>query len=323
MPAHCEFRESRMMTAAIALALALPATVNSATLFALRDNRLELLTRGPGFAGSPSVDRDQAGTKLVIAGRMSDGKSRVEIVSTNGRKFDTFACGRPIIQDQGALVCCVTNHRALKFANGYEIQIVFTNQRPARFEFSHGGGWFFLDLPPKAAAEVTAWRPTPQPIPFLTPGATNTGSYDPAWVGVFRSVEPNAPLFRLPNDFFASRIFLTSTSQILVSGFKFVFGARGHSGRPPLESDIACALIFQRTPAGYTLERQIDLSKFAGVVDVDSTAGTLLVQDKADMDPRWGILDPNSGTYRPVGVAAAWGFFLEPALARHLQDILK
>ena len=83
---------------------------------------------------------------------------------------------------------------------------------------------------------------------------------------------------------------------------------------------MAWGLVYSPADSGYRMTRQINLSRFGGVFDMDPETGTLLVRTKADMFPKWGLLDPATQQYKSLGYAKAWGFFLDPQLAKGLGD---
>jgi hypothetical protein len=253
-------------------------------------------------------------------GRTGDGKTLAEIVSSEGVKLKWFDCGRPVLGDDDQLVCCVTNHRALRFANGEEIPYRFTNEPPVRFEYSPSGTYLFFDRSDNPATLPPGWESAPQPAPFLAANATNMGAYKPRWVGVLRSAEPARALFRLPNDFYAYNLF-GGTNQICVFGYKFIFGAGGKPARPGLEKDKAWGLVFSQDSPGYKLSRQLDLSRFNSVLDLDPATGTLLVRTKGDMFAKWGLFVPDSGKYTSLGSAGAYGFFLDPKFRAYLEGV--
>jgi hypothetical protein len=278
------------------------------------------LTQDAGFQSVPLVCRNETGTKLFLIGRTPDGKSLVEIVSSDGVRFKRFECGRPVLRDDDQMVCCVTNHRALRFANGEEIPYRFTNDPPVRFEYSPSGTYVLFDRSDKPATMPLGWKSAPQLVAFLTPSATNMGDYTPHWVGVLCSTEPTKALFRLPNDFYAYNIFARA-DQIAIFGYKFVFGADGKPGRPGLEKDKAWGLVFSQDGPGYKLSGQLDLSRFNSVLDLDPATGTLLVRTKGEMFAKWGLFVPDSGKYTSLGSAGAYGFFLDPRFCKYLEGV--
>ena len=305
---------------AAALLLGAPVLGQCGSFFTPDGKCSQHLTQGAGFESVPFICRNEAGTKLFLMGRTAHGKSLVEIVSSEGVKFRQFDCGRPVLGDDGQLVCCVTNHRALRFANGEEIPYRFTNEPPVRFEYSPSGTYVLFDRSDNPATMPPGWQSAPQLVSFLTPNARNMGAYTPHWVGVLRSAEPTKALFRLPNDFYAYNIF-ASTNQVSIFGYKFVFRADGRPGRPRLEKDKAWGLVFSQDGPGYKLSRQLDLSRFNSVVDLDPATGALLVRTKGEMFTKWGLFEPDSGKYTSFGSAGAYGFFLDPKFRKYLEGV--
>ncbi len=275
------------------------------------------LTQDAGFQSVPFVCRNEAGTKLFLIGRTPDGRSLVETVSSDGVRFKRFECGRPVVGDDDQLVCCVTNHRALRFADGEEIPYRFTNDPPVRFEYSPSGTYVLFDRSDNPATMPSGWKSAPQLVAFLTPSATNMGDYIPHWVGVLRSTEPTKALFRLPNDFYAYNIFARA-DQIAIFGYKRVFGTDGKPGR-----DKAWGLVFSQDGPGYRLSGQLDLSRFNSVLDLDPATGTLLVRTKGELFAKWGLFVPDPGKYTSLGSAGAYGFFLDPRFCKYLKGVAK
>jgi hypothetical protein len=296
---------------------------------AIDGKRLERLAKDAAFQGTPAVSRNGSGTKVFLTGLTADNTTLVEIVSQDGVTFKRFASGRPVIDDGGQFVAWVTNLqasatstgvvKALAFAGGEEVPIVFTNASPARFEFAPGGQYFLLAEPQSAVAILPGWDSLIQPVPFLTPSATNMGQYSPGCQAVLRTSSPTKPLFRLPNDFYASAIF-TRSNQIMVSGSRFIFGTVPKPGRPDLGSDEAWALVFCQDGSTYRLTAQLDLSRFNGVLDLDPVTGMLLVRGKGDMFAKWGLFDPENRKYVSLGAAGAHGFFVAPAFSKYLES---
>jgi hypothetical protein len=291
---------------------------------------LERLTRDAGIQGTPIVSRNRLGTKLFLTELLADHVTRVEIVSQDGVAFKQYASGRPVLDDNGELLAWVTNLqaatsasgvvKALAFATGEAIPIVFTNASPASFQFCAGGSFFLLEQPAKPDAKKipAAWVSADQPIPFLTSTATNIEGYIPTWQGVFATGAPTNPLFRLPNDFYAGDIFVRS-NDLVVSGFKLILGAGSKPGRHDLDKDVAWALVFTQDGGRYRLTKQLDLSKFVGIVDVDPRSSALLVYGKGEMFAHWGIFDPEKGSYKSLGSAGGNGFFLDQAFSEYIK----
>lgn len=312
-----------------ALAISSAAAYGSWCFSSVDGELYDRLTRDAGFKGPAGVSRDDSGTKLFLTGQTADGGTLVKIISQQGVRLERFASGRPVVDDNGKLIAWVTNlHqgasaagvvKGLCFAAGDVIPIVFTNAFPATFEFSPGGDYLLLDEPTIPVAMLPGWTSAPQPVPFLTPSSTNMGGYTTRWQAVFRTSLPTKPLFRLPYDFYARAIFARS-NQIVVSGFKFVFGAGSKSGRPELEKHAAWALIFSEDSSGYSLAKQLDLSRFVGVLDVDPATGMMLVRAKGEMFASWGQFDPKTGKYKSLGHAGAHGLFLDCEFSKYLGN---
>jgi hypothetical protein len=207
----------------------------------------------------------------------------------------------------------------LAFTSGGSIPIVFTNDVSTTFGFSPGAEYFFLNQARNPAGLLPGWASSPQPVTLLTLGATNTGSYAPRWKGVFRTSSPTNPLFRLPNDFYATAIF-TQSSMLVVSGSKTVFGTGPKAVQPELGDSEAWALVFSEDGSSYRLVGQLNLSRFNCVLDLDPTTGMLLVRGKGDLFARWGLFDAKTGTYKSLGEAGANGLFLDPGFSKYLKS---
>ena len=70
-----------------------------------------------------------------------------------------------------------------------------------------------------------------------------------------------------------------------------------------------------------TVKRDIDLSRFGAVLDMDVGTGLLLVDGKRDMLRPWGLYDPTTGRYKPLGIMRGRGFFLRDGFARYLEGL--
>jgi len=302
------------------MAFAMGAKCNS--FLAIDEQQFERLAGDVGFQGTAVVARNSAGTKLFLTRRLTGHMSSAKIISTNSVVPERFATGRAILDDNGSLISWVTNNglpKGLAFATGQTIPLLVTNHMASRFEFTPGAEYFMLDEPLAAAGTVPAWMAAPQPVPFLTAGATNMGGYVPTWDGVFRSAEPTKPLFRLPNDFYASGIF-TRSNEVIVSGFRSAFGRSSQSGRQPMKGHPAWVLVYSGNGFGYGLIRQLDISRYDSVLDVDPTTGILLVRTKGEISAEWGLFDPETGKYKSLGRARAFGFFLDPTFAEYVKS---
>ena len=285
------------------------------------------LTRDSGFQGAPGVCRSGPGTKLFLTGQTNDGATLLQIVSREGIAFKRFASGPYAVDDDGNPVAWATNlqahtstngaTKALAFATGEEIPVVVPGAFPSTFEFSPGGEFFLLDQPAIPAAMLPGWASAAQPVAFLTANATNIGGYAPRWQAVFLTSQPTKPLFRLPNDFYGHGVF-TWGDLVVVSGFKFVFGTGSKPGRPDLQGETAWALAFGHREPGYELTRQLDLSRFTGVLDMDPVSGMLLVRGKGEIFADWGLFDPRTGKYKSLGRAGAHGLFLDCQFSNYL-----
>lgn len=322
MSAHCKRSVSWSRWVATALLLGAGGVGQCGSFFTPDGKCFQRLTQNAGFESVPYVCRNEAGTKLFLMGRTADGNTLVEIVSREGVRFRKLNCGRPVLGDDDQLVCCVTNHRALRFANGDEVQYRFTNEPTVRFEYSPGGAYLFFDRTNNPETMPSGWESAPQLVPFLTSGATNMGAYIPHWVGVVRCADPANALFRLPNDFHASNIF-ARTNEVFIFGLKWVFGGEGRRGPTESENLEAWGLVFSPNGTGYKLSGQLDLSRFDGVLDLDPATGTLLVRTKGDMFAKWGLFVPGTGKYTSLGLAGAYGFFLDPMFCKYLEGVAK
>ncbi len=133
----------------------------------------------------------------------------------------------------------------------------------------------------------------------------------PAAGSVFQTVDPLKPFVKLPVDFLPQRIF-TRTNEILV------FGRKYDGGRAP---GALTGLVFVTGQTVPKLAKEIELSRFGGVSDMDSETGLLLVEGKREMFNTWGIFDPHTGKYKPLGVKKGYGFFLEPGFRKDLEKL--
>jgi len=316
-------------SAVVAIILGVIAIGRCSTFVVISGKNLERMAKDAGFPEPPHVSRNGSGTKLFLTGQMPNNTALVEIVSADGITFKRFAPRRVVLDNTGNLISWVTNRqtapspsgvvKALAFGNGDEIPLVFTNViYPGSFEFSWDGDYFLLDQPTNAPAMLPGWTSVPQPMPYLTPSATNIGGSSPRWKSIFRTSAPTEPLFRLPNDFFARQVF-NQSNQVLVSGLKYIFIKGSKTGQSEVE-DKAWMLIFSKSGSSYNITSQLDLSRFGGVLDVDPATGLLLVIGGEDILAKWGLLDPKTGKYKSLGFARENGFFLDPGFSKYLEE---
>jgi hypothetical protein len=142
---------------------------------------------------------------------------------------------------------------------------------------------------------------------FFISGATPTNR-----ARVFRTADLPTPLVSLPEAFLPQGLFV-STNEI------FVFGQKLDTGR---ERSRAHGLIFSQQGAVVSLKKEINLSRFGTVLDMDISTGRLLVGSKNDAFRTWGLYDPATGKYESLGLARRRaGLFLSDALFEYLQRL--
>jgi hypothetical protein len=151
----------------------------------------------------------------------------------------------------------------------------------SRFGFSPGGTMFFYSR-------------------ALTNGAA-----------VFRSSDPSHSVFELPQDFMPQKLF----SQ---AGLVFVFGQKFKPGNPKTS---AVGLVYSLDGIRASLQKEINLSRFAGVTDMDPNTGLLLVEGKGELLRRWGLLDTKTGKYTARGWSQGSGLFLQRQLIKSLEPL--
>ena len=83
-------------------------------------------------------------------------------------------------------------------------------------------------------------------------------------------------------------------------------------------------LVFTWRGVVLSLSREINLSRFATVLDMEVNSGLLLVDGKSDTLRRWGLYDLGTGKYRTLGLKRGrTGFFLSADFSRHLESFWK
>jgi hypothetical protein len=135
----------------------------------------------------------------------------------------------------------------------------------------------------------------------------------PAAGGVFLTAEPLAPIITLPPAFLPQDMF-TRTNEV------FVFGTKYDGGNPPGK---ATGLVYSMSKPASGLVREIDLSRFGGVLDMDNDSGLLLVEGKRDMFNTWGLYDVEARKYKSLGLMKGYGFFLAPGFKDYLERLCK
>jgi hypothetical protein len=238
--------------------------------------RIDSLANDIGFRHSDvRVWRSAAGTKLYIgAYTYTNNQTVVEILSDAGSETKRVRGGAPVLAADDSLICSITNH-TLVFAGGRTISFA----APSGFDFSPGGGFFFY-------------------FSDIASGAA-----------VFRSSDPQRPLFEVPRGFMPQNIFV-ATNTVFLFGKKF---------KPGSAKTAASGLVFSLDGKAARLKREIDLSRFGGVLDMDPSTGLLLVEGKGDLVRRWGLLNPETGEYKSRGRSQGAAFFLDEALVKRLE----
>jgi hypothetical protein len=127
---------------------------------------------------------------------------------------------------------------------------------------------------------------------------------------LFRSASPLEPLLELPRDLYPQSIF-TRTNEI------YVFGQRFKNSQPP---GTAMGLVYSVTGSAIEFKREIDLSRFGGVEDMDARTDSLLVLGKRDKFNTWGVLSMGTGEFKPLGPVRGRGFFLSRELCAYLAS---
>lgn len=124
-----------------------------------------------------------------------------------------------------------------------------------------------------------------------------------------RANAPLKPLVELPRAFMPQRLFARSNHL-------FVFGRKYE---PSPTKSTAWGFVYSLDEAPASLVREINLSRFGGVVDMDPATGVLLVNSKGDMFRTWGLYNTENNTYTPLGPERGFGFFLDGRLCKYLH----
>jgi hypothetical protein len=150
------------------------------------------------------------------------------------------------------------------------------------FGFSPGGRYFFLDRGvPSGDAKV------------------------------FLAHRPLDPLQTLPSGVVPRSIF-DSDSEVFV----FAYAPLGTNTTRKSER----CYIFQKDGLTLDLRKQVDISRFGYVVDMDTSKRVALVDHGRDLLDTWGLLNLDTGTYSPLGHSRGRGLFLTDELAKFLDS---
>ncbi len=136
---------------------------------------------------------------------------------------------------------------------------------------------------------------------FLSEG-TNSAS-------IFQTVDLRNPLFKLPQDFEPQTIF-SPTNEIYVFGLRF--------GRRRYHTD-TWGMVYSNNGTSFHLQKEIDLSRFGGVDDMDTTTHRLLVESKGEILRTWGLYDLITQKYRSFGLCRGRGLFLDTHFRKFLE----
>jgi len=88
-------------------------------------------------------------------------------------------------------------------------------------------------------------------------------------------------------------------------------------------SNRVVGLAIVRDQSGFRIADQFDLSWAGGVLDMDPVAGTLLVEGKSDMFPKWYLYDLADQKRKSLGFGKEFAVFLRPATASAVKKLLK
>lgn len=128
---------------------------------------------------------------------------------------------------------------------------------------------------------------------------------------VFRTTAPDKPLFQLPKNFWPQDIFVR-TNDI------YLFGQKDPPG--PNQLGPAWGLVYAKSETGFQLEKEIDLSAFSGVADMDPNRGVLIVRGGFEMYQTYGLYNLNTQKYRALGHSLGHDLFLEEGFRTYLES---
>ena len=242
------------------------------------------------------LSRDRSGSQLFINGVGKNYDRIGRTISAHGIAARRHAVEFPILDDEGRPVAWIGEPRALVFATGDEIPL--TNS-VATFKFSPGGHYLLFKADP-AQPIAAAWASVKQPVVRIEAPVAGGREAHAGWQAVFRTGQPKAPVFRLPDDFIGSCIFCCQNDV-------YVFGQRVSQARRRLGG--SRGLVFHLDGEEVKLAKQLDLGKYGAVIDMDEFGTKVLIQNRGEYLLRtWGLLDLSTRRYTSLGAAKDTGF---------------
>ncbi len=297
--------------AGLALSASMPRLHSS--LAWINSSDIERLAQHAGLTNASvlGVERNGAGATVYLTVRpMHNGGHGATVVCVSPKAVvaEPVPGVQPVLADDRGLVAFVTND-TLVVVGRQTCRLTAAS----RFGFSPGGEFFFLfDFQQRAASGAGPPAESLEAVRDDLAAAVINGS-----AAIFESSNPAAPVLGLPQGFVPWSIF-SQTNRVFVFGYKYhTTGRRGHL------QQFGWGLVFDRRGATLTLDRQIDMTRYGHVLDLDPTGAEALVQYGNDLHQRCGLLDMNTGKFRRVGRPRGYGLFLEAGLVDFLNSLRK
>jgi hypothetical protein len=131
---------------------------------------------------------------------------------------------------------------------------------------------------------------------------------------IYRTSDSKRELARLSSGFIPDNLFQRA-NQLFVFGYKFE--TKGQSPSPT-----AWGLVFSGDEPALHQIKEIDLSRFSDVIDMNVRTGRVLVCSKAEFLRTWGLFDLNTESYESIGQQdGRIGLFLDENLCKHLEGM--
>ncbi len=134
---------------------------------------------------------------------------------------------------------------------------------------------------------------------------------------LFRTASPARAVLVLPEGFFPQKIFSTTNGVLL-------FGQRAREHSRAGDRTACAGLEFSWTGNELQPLRELNLSRFGAVLDMDPRTGSLLVDGRHDTLRSWGIYSPATRKFQRLGLQRdSVGLFVSAGLSERLEQALQ
>ena len=231
------------------------------------------------------VKRNSDGTKLFVTyyGTGTNG-DRVAVVSPTGLRLISSAGITPNMADDETVASFDRDYSVI--IGGTEIS--YTNLS-AQIGFSPGSALYYV----------------------LRRGAGGSLNYG---TSIYRTGQPHRPLMKIETNFWPAGIYATH-DLVDVDGYFFPSAGRAHD-----QSGRSWTLLRFRLSTTDGLEKYAEIPVKGTIVDVDQRDQLFLGTTSSDFSPSWFLYNMATGKKEKLGSVRGYAFFLDPSLAKIIDD---